>query len=77
MNPALIVLIVVGTIAAVFVGFLVADYFSADSVKERDRKKRRRERRKMRQVSKSAHARLEAEEEEEEARETSTRHTEA
>ncbi len=74
MNPALIILIVVGTIAAVFVGFLVADYFSLDSVKERDRRKRRKERRRMRKMSKSSQLK---QDDEEDSQESQARHTEA
>ena len=52
MNASIILLIIVGVLALTFTGFLVADYFSAQSVKDRDRRRRRRERRKLRKRSK-------------------------
>ena len=52
MNPYYILLIIVGTIALTFMGFLIADYFSRDSVKERERRRRRRDRRKLRKRAK-------------------------
>jgi hypothetical protein len=53
MKPEYILLIVVGVGALTFTGFLVADYFSVDSIKERGRRKRRRERKKLRKRAKS------------------------